>query len=170
MYEELLEKAIGAMLENGIIKYDAYSWCYGMVDMTITSEIFKGHSFIISVLEDKWDNGPSKAVSEELSRLAISGDLEFIPSFDEVRGEAEESESMRAPSSATIERKGEMDTDPMHVDREETIDQFTDEELLLMFKENLDELGIAYEEGPGDWEGFLHLSPSDFYEDDFYEE
>lgn len=46
--------------------------------------------------------------------------------------------------------------------REETIGRFTDEELLQMFKESLDELGIAYEEGPGDWSGFLGLDPADF--------
>lgn len=46
--------------------------------------------------------------------------------------------------------------------REETINRFTDEELIQMFRQSLDELGIAYEEGPGDWSGFLRLDPADF--------
>lgn len=46
--------------------------------------------------------------------------------------------------------------------RDETLSNFTDEELLAIVKKNLDELGIAYEEGPGDWSGFLGLDPSDF--------
>lgn len=46
--------------------------------------------------------------------------------------------------------------------REETLDNFTEEELLQMFKDSLDELGIAYEEGPGDWGDFLRLDPADF--------
>lgn len=46
--------------------------------------------------------------------------------------------------------------------REETLGNFTDEELLQMVRESMDELGIAYEEGPGDWSGFLGLDPSDF--------
>lgn len=46
--------------------------------------------------------------------------------------------------------------------REETLDKFTDEELLEMVKKNLDDLGIAYEERPGGFGAFLPLDPSDF--------
>lgn len=53
--------------------------------------------------------------------------------------------------------------------REETIGRFTDEELLRMFKESLDELGIAYEEGPGDWSDFLYLDPADFDTEEYEE-
>lgn len=46
--------------------------------------------------------------------------------------------------------------------RDETLDKFTDEQLLQIVKECLDELNIPYEEGPGDWSGFLGIEPSDF--------
>lgn len=46
--------------------------------------------------------------------------------------------------------------------REETLDKFTDEQLLQMVKESLDELGITYEEGPGGFGDFLPLDPADF--------
>lgn len=45
--------------------------------------------------------------------------------------------------------------------REETLDKFTDEELLQIVKKNLDDLGIAYEEGPGGFGDFLPLNPAD---------
>lgn len=45
--------------------------------------------------------------------------------------------------------------------REETLGNFTDEELIEIVKRNLDKLGIPYEEGPGDWTGFLGLDPAD---------
>lgn len=45
--------------------------------------------------------------------------------------------------------------------REETLDKFTDEELLQIVKKNLDDLGIAYEEGPGGFGDFLPLDPAD---------
>lgn len=43
--------------------------------------------------------------------------------------------------------------------REDNLDKFTDEELIQMVKESMDELGIAYEEGPGGWGNFLPLDP-----------
>lgn len=46
--------------------------------------------------------------------------------------------------------------------RDEALDRFTDEQLLQMVKECMDELGIAYKEGPGDWSGCLGLDPGDF--------
>lgn len=65
--------------------------------------------------------------------------------------------------------------------REETLGNFSEEELLRMFKESLDELGIAYEEIPEgsdaahegaleDWSGFLGLDPSDFEPEEEYAE
>lgn len=53
--------------------------------------------------------------------------------------------------------------------RDETLDNFTDEELLEIVKRNLDKLGIPYEEGPGDWSGFLGLDPADFDTEEYEE-
>ena len=47
--------------------------------------------------------------------------------------------------------------------REETIGNFTDEELLQMVKDGLDELSIAYEEKPGGLGNFLRLDPAEIY-------
>lgn len=44
---------------------------------------------------------------------------------------------------------------------EETLDRFTDEELLQIVKKNLDALGIDYEERPGGFGDFLPLDPTD---------
>lgn len=44
--------------------------------------------------------------------------------------------------------------------RDETLDKFTDEQILQMVTECMDELGIPYEEGPGDWSGCLGLDPA----------
>lgn len=46
--------------------------------------------------------------------------------------------------------------------RKETVGNFTKAELLQMVKENLDELGIAYEEKPGGFGGNFFLDPSTF--------
>ena len=46
--------------------------------------------------------------------------------------------------------------------REETVGSFTEAELLKMVKENLDKLGIAYEEKPGGFGGSFFLDPSIF--------
>lgn len=54
--------------------------------------------------------------------------------------------------------------------REETLDKFTDEELLEIVKKNLDDLGIAYEERPGGFGAFLPLDPADFEPEEEYAE
>lgn len=46
--------------------------------------------------------------------------------------------------------------------RKETVGSFTEADLLKMVKENLDELGIAYEEKPGGFDGNFFLDPNIF--------
>ena len=46
--------------------------------------------------------------------------------------------------------------------REETVGSFTEAELLKMVKENLEKLGIAYEEKPGGFDGNFFLDPNIF--------
>lgn len=46
--------------------------------------------------------------------------------------------------------------------REETVGNFSDEELLKMVKDNLDALGIPYEDGPGGFGDVLSITPEIF--------
>lgn len=50
--------------------------------------------------------------------------------------------------------------------RDESLNKFTDDELLQMVKEELDKLGISYEEGPctseEDWRDLFILDPKVF--------
>lgn len=49
--------------------------------------------------------------------------------------------------------------------REDTLGNFTDEELLQIIKRNLDTLGISYKEEPGGWGSFLPLNPEKVLEE-----
>lgn len=46
--------------------------------------------------------------------------------------------------------------------REETVGNFSEEKLLQMVKDNLDALGIPYENGPGGFGGLLPITPEIF--------
>lgn len=79
MASEVLKLAIEAMLERGIIYFNAFSWCFDMVDITIKSDVFEEESFVLSVLKQDWNDGPGEAVATELTKLLINGDIRFIP-------------------------------------------------------------------------------------------
>ena len=70
---------IGAMLEKGVIRFQAFAWSFGLVDMTVTSELFTDRECIMSVRRDDWDEGPAESVAKELARVVFSGDLAFVP-------------------------------------------------------------------------------------------
>ena len=73
--DEILKHVIEVMIEKGIICFDAFSWCYNIVDMTVKSDIFEDDSFVMSVPEDDWNCGPAEAVAAELTELLINGTL-----------------------------------------------------------------------------------------------
>ena len=80
-----LAKAIGAMIQTGAIKFQAFSWCFGIVDFYVTSGVFTDKEFQTSVLEDDWNGGPKHAVAIELADLVEKGLIEFAP-IDEWHG------------------------------------------------------------------------------------
>lgn len=82
--DEHLEQAVGAMLEVGIIQFKPFSWCSGLVDMTVSSEVFTDKEGLLTVKEDDWNGGPAKCVAKELSRAITSGSLKFIPCTEKI--------------------------------------------------------------------------------------
>ena len=59
----MLKQAIGAMLMTGAIEFEAYSWCFGFVDMKVRTKIFTDEEFVMSVKEDDWNDGPAASVA-----------------------------------------------------------------------------------------------------------
>lgn len=76
---EHLEQAVGAMLETGIIQFKPFSWCFRVVDMIVTSEVFTDKEGVLTVDEDDWNGGPANCVAKELTKAITSGNLKFIP-------------------------------------------------------------------------------------------
>lgn len=81
---EYLEQAVGAMLETGVIQFKPFSWCLGLVDMTVTSEVFTEKEDIFTVYEDDWNDGPAKSVAKELTQAITSDTLKFIPCTEKI--------------------------------------------------------------------------------------
>lgn len=77
--DEHLEQAIGAMLETGMIQFEPFSWCYRLVDMTVSSQVFTNKECVITVDEDNWNCGPANCVAKELTQAITSGWLKFVP-------------------------------------------------------------------------------------------
>ena len=77
--EQQMVLLMEAMLEKEIIRFRAYAWCFGMVDMFVTSDLFAEKEFVLSVYEDDWNGGPSKCVAEELAKTGAEGKIEFVP-------------------------------------------------------------------------------------------
>lgn len=75
----LLEQAVRAMLEKGGIQFKPFSWCFGKVDVTVSSEVFTEKEVVLSVDEDDWNGGPTKCVAKELAQAITAGRLRFIP-------------------------------------------------------------------------------------------
>lgn len=65
------------LIERGAIKYEAYSWCFQMVDMRVMSAVFSDKKFIMTVPESEWNDGPSEAVAMTLAQMVVDGELEF---------------------------------------------------------------------------------------------
>lgn len=82
--DELLEQAVGAMLERGIIQFKPFSWCFGLVDMIVSSEVFIDKEVVLTVIEDDWNGGPAKCVAKELVQAITSGSLKFIPCTEKI--------------------------------------------------------------------------------------
>ncbi len=70
---------IGAMLEKGVIRFRAFAWSFGLVDMTVTSELFADREGILSVPRGDWDNGPAESVAKELAKTVFAGEMMFVP-------------------------------------------------------------------------------------------
>lgn len=77
--DEHLEQAVGAMLETGIIQFKPFAWSFGLVDMTVSSEVFTDKEFLLTANQDDWNGGPAKCVAKELMQAITSGNLKFIP-------------------------------------------------------------------------------------------
>lgn len=77
--DTLLEQAIRAMLEKGGIRFNPFSWCFGKVDVAVSSEVFTEKEVVLSVNEDNWNGGPTKCVAKELVQAIKTGGLRFIP-------------------------------------------------------------------------------------------
>lgn len=75
----MLQQAIGAMLMTGTIEFEAFSWCFGFVDMVIKSDIFTEPEFVMSVKEDDWNGGPAASVADQLTELVMDGEIAFRP-------------------------------------------------------------------------------------------
>lgn len=81
--QEMLQKAIEAMIAKDMIQFRPFSWMSNIVDVTITSEIFEDDpSFVLSIKEDEWEGGPGKAVAAELVDALKEGTIKFIPYVD----------------------------------------------------------------------------------------
>lgn len=79
-----LEEAVGAMLETGIIQFKPFSWCFGLVDITVSSEVFTEKEGVLTVNEDDWNSGPTKCVAKELTQAITSNRLKFIPCTEKI--------------------------------------------------------------------------------------
>ena len=73
----MLKQAIGAMLMTGAIKFEAFSWCFGFVDMKVRTKIFTDEEFVMSVKEDDWNGGPAASVADQLTELVMDGEIAF---------------------------------------------------------------------------------------------
>lgn len=67
------------MLEKEAIQFTPFSWCFGTVDVTVSSEVFTEKEMVLSVNEDDWNGGPTKCVAKELAQAITAGRLRFIP-------------------------------------------------------------------------------------------
>lgn len=65
------------LIDDGVIQFSAYSWCFNMVDMIVKSDVFIDHEFILTVKEDDWNAGPSKAVASEIADAILDGSIQF---------------------------------------------------------------------------------------------
>lgn len=79
----MLQQAIGAMIMADAIKFEAYSWCFGYVDMKIHTNVFTDEEFIMSVKEDDWNDGPAASVAAYLTEMVLQGELTFKPVEEE---------------------------------------------------------------------------------------
>lgn len=77
--EECLTHAVRAMMEKGIIRFFPFSWCFGLVDMRVESEVFTGKEAVLTVREDDWNGGSAECVAQELAQAVITGKIHFIP-------------------------------------------------------------------------------------------
>lgn len=75
----MLQQTIGAMIMADAIKFEAYSWCFGYVDMKICTKVFTDEEFVMSVKEDDWNGGPAASVAAQLTQLVLQGELTFRP-------------------------------------------------------------------------------------------
>ena len=75
----MLQQAIGAMLMTGAIEFEAYSWCFGYVDMKICTKVFTDEKFVMSVKEDDWNGGPAASVAAYLTEMVMDGEIAFRP-------------------------------------------------------------------------------------------
>ena len=75
----MLQQAIGAMIMADAIKFEAYSWCFGYVDMKICTKVFTDEEFVMSVKEDDWNGGPAASVAAYLTEMVMDGGIGFRP-------------------------------------------------------------------------------------------
>lgn len=84
-----LEQAVGAMLEKQVIRFTPFSWRFGMVDMTVESEVFTDQKGILSVAENDWNGGPKQCVAKALARAVLAGEFKFIPCAENIAEDRE---------------------------------------------------------------------------------
>ncbi|MCI9332003.1 MAG: hypothetical protein HFG05_07495 [Oscillibacter sp.] len=77
--EECLIHAVRVMMEKGIIRFFPFSWCFGLVDMRVESEMFADEETVLTVREDDWNGGPAECVVQELAQAMITSKVRFIP-------------------------------------------------------------------------------------------
>lgn len=69
------------LIDDGTIQFEAYSWCFRMVDMVVKSSVFSDCEFILTVREDDWNDGPDTAVASEIADAILDGSLQWAPNM-----------------------------------------------------------------------------------------
>lgn len=85
--ENLLKYTILLAIKTNIIHFKPFSWCFGLVDIIITSKMFSDGNFVMSVCEDNWEGGPEECVAENLTSMVINGDIHLRNIKDVFGGE-----------------------------------------------------------------------------------
>lgn len=71
------KKYLYRMLKTKQIDIEPFAWCFGYVDMEVSSSLLSPSNFKIGVLEDDWNGAPLLTVVEELYKLIQSGELKM---------------------------------------------------------------------------------------------
>lgn len=71
-----------SLIDRKAIRFEGFSWCFGMVDLNVMSTVFSDKKFVMSVKESDWNDGPEEAVALMLAELVEEGELKFDTAED----------------------------------------------------------------------------------------